>query len=68
MLFDWLQAKALQLGCDVIALDSGVQRAGRTNSIFVRGCMFLVLLQEGNRQMKPINVGLIGIGTVGGGT
>ena len=26
MLLDWLQAKAESLGCDVLALDSGVQR------------------------------------------
>ena len=37
MLFDWLQAKALQLGCDVIALDSGVQRAGAHKFYFREG-------------------------------
>ncbi|MCK6407121.1 MAG: GNAT family N-acetyltransferase [Rhodocyclaceae bacterium] len=37
MLFDWLQAKARQLGCDVIALDSGVQRAGAHKFYFREG-------------------------------
>lgn len=37
MLFDWLQAKAAQLGCDVIALDSGVQRAGAHKFYFREG-------------------------------
>lgn len=36
-LFDWLQAKASQLGCDVIALDSGVQRAGAHKFYFREG-------------------------------
>ncbi|HEX5802980.1 MAG TPA: GNAT family N-acetyltransferase, partial [Azospira sp.] len=27
-LFDWLERRAGELGCDVLALDSGVQRAG----------------------------------------
>ena len=36
-LFDWLQAKARQLGCDVIALDSGVQRAGAHKFYFREG-------------------------------
>jgi GNAT superfamily N-acetyltransferase len=37
MLFDWLQARAVQLGCDVIALDSGVQRAGAHKFYFREG-------------------------------
>ncbi len=37
VLFDWLQAKARQLGCDVIALDSGVQRAGAHKFYFREG-------------------------------
>lgn len=36
-LLDWLQAKARQLGCDVIALDSGVQRAGAHRFYFREG-------------------------------
>ena len=36
-LLDWLQAKAGQLGCDVIALDSGVQRAGAHKFYFREG-------------------------------
>lgn len=40
VLFDWLQAKARQLGCDVIALDSGVQRAGAHKFYFREG-MFI---------------------------
>ena len=37
VLFDWLQARAEQLGCDVIALDSGVQRAGAHKFYFREG-------------------------------
>jgi len=37
LLFDWLQAKAAQLACDVIALDSGVQRAGAHKFYFREG-------------------------------
>lgn len=37
LLLDWLQAKAGQLGCDVIALDSGVQRAGAHKFYFREG-------------------------------
>ena len=37
LLFDWLQVKAAQLGCDVIALDSGVQRAGAHKFYFREG-------------------------------
>jgi GNAT superfamily N-acetyltransferase len=37
LLFDWLQAQARQLGCDVIALDSGVQRAGAHKFYFREG-------------------------------
>jgi len=37
MLFDWLQVKACQLGCDVLALDSGVQRAGAHKFYFREG-------------------------------
>lgn len=37
LLLDWLQAKATQLGCDVIALDSGVQRAGAHKFYFREG-------------------------------
>ncbi|MBM3392012.1 MAG: GNAT family N-acetyltransferase [Betaproteobacteria bacterium] len=37
LLFDWLQAKAGQLGCDVIALDSGAQRAAAHKFYFREG-------------------------------
>ena len=37
ILFDWLQAKARALGCDVIALDSGVQRTGAHKFYFREG-------------------------------
>ena len=37
VMLDWLQAKAMQLGCDVIALDSGVQRAGAHKFYFREG-------------------------------
>lgn len=37
MLFDWLQGKARLLDCDVIALDSGVQRAGAHKFYFREG-------------------------------
>lgn len=37
LLFDWLQAWASQRGCDVIALDSGVQRAGAHKFYFREG-------------------------------
>lgn len=36
-LFGWLQEKARQLGCQVIALDSGVQRAGAHQFYFREG-------------------------------
>ncbi|MBI2305769.1 MAG: GNAT family N-acetyltransferase [Rhodocyclales bacterium] len=36
-LFDWLQARARQLACDVLALDSGVQRAGAHKFYFREG-------------------------------
>ncbi len=37
LLFDWLQARAKRLGCDVVALDSGVQRAGAHKFYFREG-------------------------------
>lgn len=37
ILLDWLQAHAQQLGCDVITLDSGVQRAGAHKFYFREG-------------------------------
>jgi GNAT superfamily N-acetyltransferase len=36
-LFDCLQEKARQLGCNVVALDSGVQRAGAHKFYFREG-------------------------------
>ncbi|MDR0775210.1 MAG: GNAT family N-acetyltransferase [Azonexus sp.] len=36
-LFGWLEEKARQLGCDVVALDSGVQRAGAHRFYFREG-------------------------------
>ena len=36
-LFGWLEERARQLGCDVVALDSGVQRAGAHRFYFREG-------------------------------
>ncbi|MFC5302704.1 GNAT family N-acetyltransferase [Azospira restricta] len=36
-LFDWLERHARELGCDVLALDSGVQRAGAHKFYFREG-------------------------------
>jgi len=36
-LFGWLEEKARQLGCNVVALDSGVQRAGAHHFYFREG-------------------------------
>ena len=37
MALDWLEAQARQLGCDVLALDSGVQRSGAHKFYFREG-------------------------------
>lgn len=37
MLFDWLEAEARRLDCDVLALDSGVQRSGAHHFYFREG-------------------------------
>ncbi len=37
LLLEWLQAKAARLGCDVIALDSGAQRAAAHKFYFREG-------------------------------
>ncbi|MFA7291800.1 MAG: GNAT family N-acetyltransferase [Rhodocyclaceae bacterium] len=37
ILLDWLQGHAQRLGCDVLALDSGVQRAGAHKFYFREG-------------------------------
>jgi hypothetical protein len=37
MALDWLEAQAKKLGCDVLALDSGVQRSGAHKFYFREG-------------------------------
>jgi GNAT superfamily N-acetyltransferase len=37
MALDWLEARARKLGCDVLALDSGVQRSGAHKFYFREG-------------------------------
>jgi GNAT superfamily N-acetyltransferase len=67
-LLDGLEARARSLGCDVIALDSGTQRTAAHRFYFREGFVIPVSASGNPSQMKPINVGLLGIGTVGGGT
>jgi hypothetical protein len=62
----WKRRRA-GLGCDVLALDSGTQRTSAHRFYFAKASSFPVSA-SGKPFMKPINVGLLGIGTVGGGT
>ena len=63
-----LEQKARAASLENLALDSGTQRQ-QAHKFYFREGMVVTSFHFGKKtRMKPINVGLLGIGTVGGGT